>query len=143
MFGLAHWHSRNVSPRFPAYERKSDGEDEDSPFWKWDERARGLMKFEAFEPLPELMARKTIGEFGMEQHIQCWYFVDYLMAAKKGPTMQLLHELKAPFHQQHKLPTHAELLARQEAAVRRAFGQNVVELEGAWREYARTARRKK
>ncbi|MCA8950057.1 MAG: hypothetical protein KDE27_11190 [Planctomycetes bacterium] len=133
LFGLAHYYSRQVSPRYPAYERKIEGEPEDSPFWKWDERARGLLKYEAFEPLATLMARGEIGEFGMEEHIEAWFLVDYLMSTRRAATMQLVHELKAPFHNQYKLPTTVELEARQTAAIERLFGIDIEGLEAEWR----------
>lgn len=142
VFGLAHRYSRRISPRYPAYERKIEGEEEDSPFWEWDERARGLLKFDAFAPVEQLMAIDKIGKFGMEEHIQAWFFVDFLMSEKRTETMRFLHAMKAPFHKQYKLPTHAELLDQQEQSLKQAFGASVGELEAEWRRWAKRTRRK-
>ena len=76
--GLAHWHGRRICPRFPAYEREIDNTNlEQREFWKWDERAPGLLRNGAFESIEALMRRPTMTEFGMEQHIQSWAFVLY------------------------------------------------------------------
>ncbi|MCR9245843.1 MAG: hypothetical protein NXI31_12495 [bacterium] len=140
-FGIAHHYSRQVSPRYPAYERKGDGDEEDSSFWKWDERARGLLKHDVFESLTDLFLRERIANFDMEQHIQAWSLVDFLMRERPKELGMLVHGLKAPFHQQHKLPSHKELLARQDECVKAAFDLTVEELEAVWRKGATKRRR--
>src|SRR5690606_14746572 len=97
--GLAHWHARRVSPRFPTYDRR-DASDRDarSKFWDWQARVPGLIKNEVFEPLQQLLDRNNAGAFGLEQHIQAWAVVDYLIATRKQQTFAFLHRLKDPFH---------------------------------------------
>lgn len=133
VLGLAHWHSRKVCPRYPAYERKIKDERLDSPFWEWQPRAQGLMQFGAFEPLRQLMAREDGTVFGMEQHIQSWFFVDYLMRTQKAAFMRFLHGMKDPFHARRKLPTWDEVLALQDDLLRADFGMDAAALEAAWR----------
>jgi hypothetical protein len=133
--GLAHWHGRRISPRFPAYERKIDGEREVRDFWKWDERAPGLLANKAFEPLAQLMARRDITTFGMEQHIESWAFVDFLMTTRKIATMQFLHDMKDPFHQLRREPSQAEFQDRMQTCLVKAFKLDADGLEAAWREY--------
>src|SRR5690606_29119015 len=64
--GLAHWHARRVSPRFPTYDRR-DASDRDarSKFWDWQARVPGLIKNEVFEPLQQLLDRNNAGAFGL------------------------------------------------------------------------------
>ncbi len=143
IFGLAHFHARQVSPRYPTYEVAQGAEVEDSPFWKWDERARGLMKFQVFEPLDDFVARPSVIGFGMEQHIQAWSFVEFLMTHKRAETMAVLHELKDPFHQKRALPTPEEMRWRQDAAFRDTFGCGVDELLPAWREHLEETKRRR
>jgi hypothetical protein len=133
--GLAHWHSRRVSPRFPTFDRKDEKDrDQRSAFWEWEKRVPGLMRNAAFEPAEKLLERTTAGTFGIEQHMQSWSLVDFLMAKHKPAAMQFLRTLKDPFHQRLKAPTSAELQARQLDALRQHLGWTPAELEAAWRD---------
>jgi len=132
--GLGHWHSRKVSPRFPTYDRKN-AEDEDprSGFWQWDVRVHGLVKNEVFEGIEPFIDRKDAGKFGVEQHIQSWTFVDFLLANKKPQFAKFVSRLKDPFHARRRLPTAQEMQIRQRDAVTAAFSCKIEALEGAWR----------
>jgi hypothetical protein len=133
--GLAHWHSRRVSPRFPTYDRKDDTDrDQRSAFWEWEKRVPGLLKNNAFEPVENLLARTTAGTFGIEQHIQSWSLADFLMAKHKAKAMQFVHALKDPFHQRQRAATPAELQTRQLEALQQQLGWTPQQLETAWRE---------
>ena len=116
---------------------------EESTFWKWDERAVGLMKFDAFAPLDELLAKKDVTEFGMEEHIQSWFLVDYLMHARKEHTAKFLRAFKDPFHQRRKSPDHGELVARQTACFGAAFGVEPTALEAEWRSNTKKLKHRK
>jgi len=141
--GLAHWHARRVCPRFPAYERQAgDTDHETRDFWKWDERAQGLMRNKAFEPLTALLARTDLTQFGMEQHIQAWAFVDFLMATRKAATMKFLRGMKDPFHALRSEPTQAEVSERAAALFPQAFALDPAGLEDVWRAHLLSGRRK-
>jgi hypothetical protein len=131
--GLAHAHSRRVCPRFTAYERKAGGEREQTAFWKWDERAVGLARNGALEPLGELMARTDPTKVPVEQHIQSWAIVDWLQRTQAPALRTFLHELKAPFHEQRRPPRPEELRERETACLQRAFGKDAAALDAAWR----------
>ena len=142
--GLGHWHARRVSPRFPAYDRKDDKDkDPRSPFWAWDTRVRGLMKNGVFEPLSTLFERGNAGEFGLEQHMQAWAFVDFLMQRYKDRLPRFLSELKVPFHYRRKLPTAMELSARQKDVMQAILDKDAEALQIEWRDFllARAKRR--
>jgi hypothetical protein len=133
--GLAHWHSRRVSPRFPTYDRKDDKDrDQRSAFWEWEKRVPGLLKNGAFEPVENLLARTTAGTFGIEQHMQSWSLADFLMTKHKAGAMQFLRTLKDPWHQRQKAPTDTELQTRQLDALRQHLGWTPQQFEAAWRE---------
>ena len=142
--GLAHWHARNVSPRFPVYDRKDDGDKRDrSPFWDWDARVKGLIKHDVFEPLGDLVAHDSAGSFGIEQHMQAWAVVDYLMASKPKQLAKFVHELKSPFHGRVRMPTKEELQQRQQQAFAAAFGSEVQVVDAAWRKDASSKKKKR
>lgn len=130
--GLAHWHARRISPRFSAYECKIGGAVEARDFWKWDERAAGLARTGALESLATLTARRDEQAFGMDQHIACWAFVDWLLRTRKPAWRTLVHEWKAPFHDGRRVPQANDLRERGAAAWRTAFGAEVAAVEAAW-----------
>jgi len=133
--GLSHWHSRRVSPRFPVYDRLDDTDSRDrSPFWDWDARVRGLVKYDAFGSLADLMKVQTAGQFGIEQHMQAWAVVGYLVDANKEQVGTFLHRLKSPFHGRVRMPTDAELQQRQQDVFVSTFGCEPAALDAAWRE---------
>ena len=135
--GLAHWHSRNVSPRFPNYDRKDhDDPRYRSPFWDWDARVAGLIKNDVFEPLADLVAVGSAGRFGIEQHMQAWAVVDYLRAERAEELARFLFLLKAPFHGRLRTPTSEELKRRQTEAFEAAFGGQVADVDASWRAFA-------
>lgn len=138
LIGLAHWHSRRICPRYPVYEFATGNEKEDDAFWKWDERALGLLKFEAFEPVEELIKREEGTQFGMEQHIQSWFLVDYLMHRRKAEMMRFLHVMKDPFHLRRRKPSHDEVTARQLLRFEEVFGVTPEALEAEWKKAARS-----
>lgn len=131
--GLAHWHARRCCPRFPTHERRAGEPREQSPFWQWDDRAKGLMRTGAFESLAELMARRDIASFRLEQHIESWALVDWLMRERRDATRVFLHEFKAPFHALQSVPTAAELQVRNDECLRKAFHTDADGLMAMWR----------
>lgn len=132
--GLGHWHARAVSPRFPIYERAGDQDRRlRSDFWQWQQRVRALARTGAFESVASLSAREQAGSFGLEQHMQSWAVVDWLMQTRKAELMRCVHELKEPFHARTRLPTFAERLERQAAVLRRVFGVDAAGLGEQWR----------
>lgn len=132
--GLAHWHSRRVCPRFPTYDRKNDTDkDPRSAFWEWEKRVPGLLKNEAFGPVETLLEGTNAGAFGLEQHMQSWALVDFLMTTQKAKFMQFVHSLKDPFHEGRQLPTDIELRVRQLDSLRAFLGLTPAGLEETWR----------
>jgi hypothetical protein len=135
--GLAHWHSRRVTPRFPTYDRKDDNDKEARTlFWEWNLRVRGLLKNNAFEPVAAILERPSAGAFGIEQHIQSWALVDFLMTDQKVQAMKFVHDLKAPMFGRRRPPTDAELSARQLECLQQCLGWTPAQFEQAWRAYA-------
>ena len=142
--GLAHWHSRRVTGRFPSYDRKDQNDRRDrNPFWDWDARVMGLVRNDVFEPLADLVVVESGGAFGIEQHMQSWSVVSYLVAERPDQLASFLHQLKAPFHGRLRNPTADELQRRQREAFEAAFGSSVAAVDAAWRSVAGKKKRKK
>jgi len=140
--GIGHWFSRRVSPRFPTYDRRDeDDKDPRSPFWDWDARAPGLAKHAAFQSLAAFIERSTAGDFDLEQHIQCWSIVDFLIRTKRESVAVYLRRMKEPFHGRQRQPTALEMRQRQHEVVCEVFGVDIAGLEAEW--LAHTCKAKK
>ena len=128
--GLGHWHARRVSPRFPAYDRRDDRDRAArSPFWQWDDRVRGLVEHDVFEPLSVLAGRADAGAFGLEQHMQAWAVVDHLAASRPAATFHFVRLCKQSG------------LARDDA-FEQAFGCTLDEIDASWRGAVLAAKRR-
>lgn len=142
--GLGHWHARQVSPRYPTYDRRSPDEVNDrSNFWDWDTRVRGMVEHDVFEPLTEFCARDHAGAFNVEQHMQAWALVDYLRRERPAELATFLHEIKEPFHGRLRMPTAEELAKRQVDCFQQAFGCGMAELDAVWREHTLDRKRRR
>jgi hypothetical protein len=127
--GLGHWHARRVTPRFPAYDRRDDDDDDPrNPFWRWDQRVVGLTKNGAFETVAALADRPHAGDYRVEQHIQCWALVDFLLATRADETYRFVQLAKQSG------------LGRQEA-FEQAFGCGLEQIDAAWRAWVGKRRR--
>ncbi|MFY9342883.1 MAG: hypothetical protein WAT39_10360 [Planctomycetota bacterium] len=132
--GLAHWHARQVSPRFPTYDRKDDRDKEmRSAFWEWDKRVPGLLRNGAFKSVPALLDHPSAGTFDLEQHMQSWAVVEYLMTEHKPKFMAFVHRMKEPFHARRRAPTETEVRLRQLDVLQEVLGWSPEQLEAAWR----------
>jgi hypothetical protein len=142
--GLGHWHARNVTPRFPTYDRLDDkDQDPRSVFWQWDVRVHGLAKNNVFEAVAPFIDRLDAGKYRVEQHMQSWSLVDFLLKNKKQQMSTFLHHMKDPFHARRRLPTAQELLVRQREALIKAFDCDVDDLEVSWRSAVLATKSKK
>ncbi|MBM4062651.1 MAG: hypothetical protein FJ265_16370 [Planctomycetes bacterium] len=131
--GLAHRHARAVSTRYPIYDLRPAGDPDGQLYAAWERRRGVLLREGRFEPLATFVARMDVKSFTMDDHLQCWAFVDWLMTSQPQATMRFLSAMKDPFHGRMRFPTDEELLLRQQQAMARAFGADAAGLEQAWR----------
>lgn len=136
--GLAHWQSRKVSVRVPVYDLRTGPGSSEKDFLAWSKRWPTMLEKDRFEPLPTFVRRMDIGGYSMDDHLQCWAFVDFLMAARRDELRLFLERMKDPFHERLRFPTDAELFARQDQAMQLAFGTDAAGLQDAWRSYRPT-----
>lgn len=137
--GLGHWHARKISGRYPAYDRETDKDRGiRSSFHEWETQAHGLTKSGAFEDLDKFVDRLEAGRFRVEEHMQSWALVDYLLACRRPQMREFLHRIKDPLHNRQRMPSTDELLAHQRRSLIDAFDCDIEELDKAWREHSRT-----
>ena len=136
--GLGHWHARHVTPRFPAYDRKSDRDRVlSTTFWQWDKRVDDMLRNGTFRPLPEFCLLGDSAEFGVEQHVQSWALVDWLMQTRKDQFMRFIRLYKEPFRGRKRAVNVDERRDRQNEAMQKSLRLDPAGLEQAWREFVR------
>lgn len=137
--GLGHWHARKITPRFPTYDRKNEHDrNPRSTFWAWQGRVHGLVANRGFEALDTFMDRQDAGVFGLEQQIQSWALVDYLLTHKRSQARNFLHLLKEPILNRRRTPTAHELQVHQRESLIQAFDCDVEDLEAEWHKHVLT-----
>jgi hypothetical protein len=87
--------------------------------------------------------RMDVNTFTMDQHLEAWALVEYLLDEQRAPFVRFLDAMKDPFCERLRFPTREELFARQRAALQAAFGTDAAGLEERWRRLpvSRTGRR--
>jgi hypothetical protein len=139
--GLGHWHARQISKRFPAFDRKYDRDRTvDGNFWLWEKRIESMLKNGTFAPLATFCAQSDASTFGIEQDVQSWALVDYLMAAKPDPFLRFVRLCKEPLALPRRSPDGAEPGPRQLQAIEQALHMSLPELEAKWREFVQKRR---
>lgn len=131
--GLAHWHARIVSQRFPIYDLRTGPGGDPKLYLQWERRWPVMLKARTFEPLASFVERMDVNGFSMDDHLQCWAFVDWLLLTRREATIQFLHRMKDPFHERLRFPTEDELFARQRIVMQQSFGTDAAGLEQQWR----------
>ncbi len=131
--GLAHRSARQCSTRFPIYDLRTGNNEDGGHYPQWDKRWQLMLRNRKFEPLTTFTERIDVDQFAMEEHLQCWSLLDWLMTQHPRQTMQFLHRMKDPFHERLRFPTNDELLERQRLAMKEAFGTDAAGLEEQWR----------
>jgi hypothetical protein len=130
--GLAHWHARRITTRVPVYDLEP-GEAGRARYEQWSRRWLSMLRARQFEPLPDLFTRMDVNAFTMDQHLQSWALVDHLLEYHRPQFVLFLNRMKDPFHERLRFPTLEELQARQQEALRTAFGVDAAGLEANWR----------
>lgn len=140
--GLAQRHARRVSTSIPVYDLEP-GAPGRKRYEQWGKRWPGLLRARAFEPLPVFLERMDVDSFSMDQHLEAWALVEYLLDEQHDAFVRFLDAMKDPFCERLRFPTREELFARQQAALRAAFGTDAAGLEERWRRLpvSKTARR--
>lgn len=139
--GLGHLHARAVSTRFPAFERHEDRVRATAgPEWDWSKRTADMGRNGAFQPLPQLWSLTETATFGIEQQLQSWALVDYLIRTRRDQFLRFVRLYKDPFRGRRRATSDAEQLEHHQTPLRQALRLTVHELETEWLEALRKGR---
>jgi len=131
--GLSHHAARRISTRFPIYDLRGGDNADGSQYALWAKRCAGLLRTKTFEPLATFVERMDVDTFSLDDHLQCWALVDWMMTQHRDALMRFLHRMKDPFHERLRFPTNEELLRRQRAVMQEELGVDAAGLEQLWR----------
>ena len=134
--GLGHWHSRKISTRYPAFDRKRDRDrTTDGNFWLWEKRIDSMLRNGTFQPLSTFCAQTDARAFGIEQDVQSWALVSFLMAAWPDPFLRFVRLCKEPTAPPRRGQVAVETRPPQLLAIEQALHLSLPELEAKWREF--------
>lgn len=131
--GLCQHHARRVTTRFPVFDLRSTADPDGKQYATWDKRATLLMRERRFEPLGTFCLRMDVHGFHLDDHLQSFALVGWLLAEHPTGLREFLQRMKDPFPDLHRFPTPEELAARQHQAMLHCFGCDAAQLDERWR----------
>jgi hypothetical protein len=134
--GLAWWHCRQASTRHPAFDLREGLYRDPSRYLLWDRLRTSQLANGDLQPLDRFLERMDLASFSMDDHLQSWALVDFLLATRADELARFVERMKDPFHARCRFPTQDELFGRQHEALREAFGTDATGLEAMWKRHA-------
>ena len=130
--GLAHWFLRRIDERFPSFSQVKDAGNAAYQDTDWAEKVRARVGFDHYTRAGEMLQRFDYSEMTFEDHMMVWSRIDWAMAQGPARVRTFLHLLKGRIDDGSAVATHAQVVARQEQALREAFGVDAAGLDAAW-----------
>jgi hypothetical protein len=94
-----------------------------------------MLRNGTFEPLATFCAQSDASTFGIEQDVQSWALVSYLMAAQPDPFLRFVRLCKEPVAPGRQPRDGAEQGQLHLQAMERALHLSLPELDAKWREF--------
>jgi hypothetical protein len=129
--GLALRHARMVSDRIAVVDVQNEADR--ALYRQWAGRAADARKAWPFGAVAPLVRRVDGDTLTLDEAMQSWALVDWLVRERREAFAAFLMRLKDPFHDRLRFPTVEELLARQDAAMRSMLGGGPDALEAEWK----------
>jgi hypothetical protein len=130
--GIPLWFSRQVDDEFLNFSGKEDAGSGVPRAHEWRRRVRLRVEHDVWPRAEDLCTVMDVGQLDYVSHMMAWSRVDFLLATAPDELGALLARLKAPITTEPRLPRHDEILERQAAAWREAFGQDFAAFDAAW-----------
>lgn len=129
--GLALRHARQVSERVAVVDVRGDADR--AACQQWSKQLADARKAWPFGPVATLAGRVDGDRLSLDESLQAYALVDWLLRERREEFAAFATRLKDPFHDRLRFPTVEELMARQDAAMRAAFGGGAETLEAQWK----------
>ena len=132
-YGLAHYYSNRIDPRWPNWGAGGSSNPETDRLWDWEPRVRGLVKNEAAGSWKTMMGWRTAEDVKPRDHMVVWSRVRWLIEQKPEGLRELLLGLTEPISGS----TPEAAMLQQERAIEKAYGVTPAELEKEWARHVR------
>jgi len=132
--GLGHWFARRVDPSRNYFTQERLFDEQDENIWNWGPKVRARVGHEYYPSFEELLAWPDPYSMKYNQHMLAWSRVDYLVNERRDGLALWLDLVKTPFG--NRVPTHAELKARQLEAMQEAWELDPTSFDEAWSTWA-------
>lgn len=129
--GLALRHARQISERVAVVDVR--GDDDRLTYSQWNKRLAEARKAWPFGTIATLASHVDGDKLTLVESLQAFALVDWLLRERHADFAAFATRLKDPFHERLRFPTVEELMARQDAAMRAAFGAGAESLEAQWK----------
>ena len=130
--GLAQWHVRRIDPRFTSWSTASEWGADWRPVADWAPVVRGLVETGSVPPARTTMRWLDYGPAKFADRVVFWSRVDWLMTMGDAKLRVFLDTLKEPFDRTARLPDPAEVAARQDLALHKAWGLDLDSFDHYW-----------
>ncbi|MDP6539384.1 MAG: hypothetical protein QF903_11055 [Planctomycetota bacterium] len=141
-YGLAHWYSRRIDPRWTSSAGVPAGRNWREKDTEWKPRVKNLVKNEFFTSTEKLFAIPDYASLHNRDHMVAWSRVDYLLEREGADLKGFLDAINLPKPAGDETAAAAKMIERQRAALQTSFGLSPAELDEAWAKHVKRKYRK-
>jgi hypothetical protein len=142
--GLPLWFSRQVDAEFLNFSGTDDAGSTVLRAHEWPRRVRMRVDNDVWPKAEDLCTLMDARALDFVGHMMVWSRVDFLFSAAPDRIGRFVARMKAPMTAEARLPTPAEVLARQQEALRETLGyDDYAAFDAAWVAFVRKEYAKK
>jgi hypothetical protein len=141
--GIPLWFGRQVHPKFLNFAGTDTTGSTVLEAHEWERRVRLRVEHDVWPEAGALCKVMAASELDFVEHMMVWSRVDHLLQNEPAKFAAFLARMKAPMTDEARLPTTAEVLQRQEQALREELGLDYAGFDEAWAQYVRAKYPKK
>jgi hypothetical protein len=141
-YGLAHWYSRRIDPRWTAACGIPAGRNWREKDSEWEARVRNLVKNKFFASTEKLFACADYDALNTRDHLVAWSRVEFLLEREGADLRGFLDGINLRKPEGDATTAAAKTIERQRVALQKSFGLSPAELDEAWATYVKRNYRK-
>ena len=134
--GFAQWHVRRLDPRFTSWNAVVEYGTDWRPITEWAPMVRNLLTTKSVPPGATTMRWWDFESPRFSDRVVFWSRVDWVLSLGDKKLKAYLDTMKEPFDRASRLPSRNELIARQDEALKKAWGLDVDSFDQYWSAWA-------
>lgn len=131
-YGLAHWYSRNIDPRWTTGIGLASGAAQGADDWIWQPRVYKLVKNDFFASTEEMFSWRKYDQMDAFAHLVTWSKTDYLLSREDADLEGFLDAICKLDPEGSDEQVTLALVERQTQALKACFDLTPEELDRAW-----------